>query len=117
VTTAGIVAGAGRIVQMSSERRTYKRLMGPFEGGWDGASGMRECRITDLSQGGCFIDAYASNPVGARITTAIKVGGQTFQLRSEVVYVDRVQGFAVRFRDNDPLVMKAFIETVQALGA
>ena len=55
---------------MSSERRIFKRLAGPFEGGWDGASGMRECRVTDLSQGGCFIDAYASNPVGARITTS-----------------------------------------------
>ena len=55
--------------------------------------------------------------MGARIITAVKVGGQTFQLRSEVVYVDRVQGFAVRFRDNDPLVMKAFIDTVEALGA
>lgn len=102
---------------MSSERRTHKRLMGPFEGGWDGAAGTRNCRITDLSQAGCFIDAYASNPVGARITAAIKVGGQTFQLRSEVVYVDRVQGFAVRFRDNDPLVMKVFIETLAGLGA
>lgn len=102
---------------MTTERRTYKRLAGPFEGGWDGASGMRGCRITDVSQAGCFIDAYASNPVGARLTTAISVGGQTFQLRSEVVYVDRVQGFAVRFRDNDPAVMKAFIETVAALGA
>jgi hypothetical protein len=117
VTAAGIAAGAGRIVQMSSERRNFKRLVGPFEGGWDGASGRRDCRVTDLSQGGCFIDAYASNPVGAHITTAITVGGQTFQLRSEVVYVDRVQGFAVRFRDNDPVVMKAFIETVEALGA
>jgi PilZ domain len=117
VTTTGIVAGAGRNVQMPNERRTYKRLLGPFEGGWDGASGMRECRITDLSQGGCFIDVYASNPVGARISTIIKVGGQTFQLRSEVVYVDRVQGFAVRFRDNDPLVLKAFIEVLERLGA
>jgi PilZ domain len=114
---ASIVAGAGRIVQMSSERRIHKRLPGPFEGGWDGASGMRECRITDLSRGGCFVDVYASNPVGARITTAVKVGGRTFQLRSEVVYVDRVQGFAVRFRDNDPGVMKAFLETLESLGA
>lgn len=102
---------------MSSERRNFKRLPGPFEGGWDGASGMRECRITDLSQGGCFIDAYAANPVGARILTAVKVGGQLFQLRSEVVYVDRVQGFAVRFRDNDAATMETFIETVEALGA
>ena len=102
---------------MSSERRSNKRLMGPFEGGWDGASGMRECRITDLSRGGCFIDAYASNPVGARITTRLKVGGRESQLRSEVVYVDRVQGFAVKFRDNDPLVMKAFAEALETLGA
>lgn len=102
---------------MSSERRSNKRLMGPFEGGWDGASGMRECRITDLSRGGCFIDAYASNPVGARITTRLKVGGREYQLRSEVVYVDRVQGFAVKFRDNDPLVMKAFAEALETLGA
>ncbi len=102
---------------MSSERRVYKRLVGPFEGGWDGASGTRVCRITDVSRGGCFIDAYASNPMGARLTTRIKLGGQTFHLQSEVVYVDRVQGFAVRFLDNDPAVMQAFLDTLLALGA
>lgn len=106
----------GRTVQKArTERRTHGRLAGPFEGGWDGASGMRDCRITDLSPGGCFIDAYASNPVGALITTEIKLAGQLFRLRSEVVYVDRVQGFAVRFRDNDPVVMRAFTEIVEAL--
>ncbi|MEZ5419905.1 MAG: PilZ domain-containing protein [Vicinamibacterales bacterium] len=102
---------------MSNERRSSKRLTGPFEGGWDGASGMRDCRVTDLSRGGCFIDAYASNPVGARIVTQIKVGGREYQLRSEVVYVDRIQGFAVRFRDNDPLLMKDFQAALEALGA
>lgn len=100
---------------MANERRSTARLPGPFEGSWDGASGMRDCRITDLSAGGCFIDAYASNPVGAIITTEIKLDGQVFRLRSEVVYVDRVQGFAVRFRDNDPLLMRAFTEVVDAL--
>jgi hypothetical protein len=29
--------------------------------------------------------------------------------------VDRIQGFAVRFRDNDPQVMKAFEAAVGAL--
>lgn len=101
---------------MPNERRSNRRLLGPFEGGWDGASGMRDCRITDLSRGGCFIDAYASNPVGARITTQIKVAGRVFDLRSEVVYVDRVQGFAVRFKDNDPLIMKDFTAAIEALG-
>lgn len=100
---------------MKSERRTYKRLTGPFEGGWDGASGMRDCRITDLSQGGCFIDAYASNPVGAIISARVKINGHVFTLRSEVVYVDRVQGFAVRFRDNDAAVMEPFLEALGTL--
>jgi hypothetical protein len=100
---------------MTTNRRAFKRLPGPYDGGWDGASGMRDCRITDLSQGGCFIDAYASNPVGAVINTEIRLRGQVYRLRSEVVYVDRIQGFAVRFRDNDPQVMKAFEEAVAAL--
>lgn len=102
---------------MSNERRNFKRLMGPFEGGWDGASGMRDCRVTDLSRGGCFIDAYAANPVGARIVTRVRLDGRDFQLRSEVVYVDRVQGFAVRFRDNEPATMKDFVAALEVLGA
>ena len=102
---------------MKKDRRSFKRLSGPVDGGWDGASGMRDCRITDLSPGGCFIDVYASNPVGAMITTEIKLSGQAFRLRSEVVYVDRVQGFAVRFLDdNDPAVVKAFTELVEGLA-
>ena len=102
---------------MRNERRSAARLSGPFDGGWDGASGMRDCRITDLSPGGCFIDAYASNPMGARISTDVKLAGQTFRLRSEVVYVDRVQGFAVRFLDdNDAAVLKALAEVIDTLA-
>ena len=86
---------------MPNERRVDVRLAGPFEGTWDGAAGMRDCRVTDLSAGGCFIDAYASQPVGAKIVTEIKLKGQTIRLPSEVVYVDRVQGFAVRFFDSE----------------
>ena len=103
---------------MNKERRSHNRLPGPYDGGWDGASGMRDCRITDLSPGGCFIDVYASNPVGAAVTTEIKLEGQAFRLRSEVVYVDRVQGFAVRFlEDNDPAVLKALSELIERLAA
>lgn len=112
-----MLAGMGRTVQMTKERRSFKRLPGPYDGGWDGASGMRDCRITDLSVGGCFLDVYASSPVGAAITTEITLAGQSFRLRSEVVYVDRVQGFAVRFDDdNDPAVLQALAEAVAALA-
>jgi hypothetical protein len=107
----------GRTVQMTKERRNFKRLPGPYDGGWDGASGMRDCRITDLSAGGCFLDVYASNPVGAAITTEVKLAGQVFRLRSKVVYVDRVQGFAVRFDDdNDPAVIQALTKAIEGLG-
>lgn len=82
-------------------------MPGPFDGGWDGASGMRDCRITDLNPGGCFVDAYASNPVGTRLVTEVHVDGQTFRLASEVVYVDRIQGFAVRFLEPDPGLARA----------
>ena len=99
-----------------NEQRSAKRLQGPYDGGWDGEAGMRECRITDLSAGGCFIDAFASSPVGAKLTTEIRLAGQSFRLRSEVVYVDRVQGFSVRFLDNDPVVVKALSEAIAALG-
>ncbi len=101
---------------MTKERRSSKRLSGTFEGGWDGASGLRDCRITDLSAGGCFIDAYASNPVGTRVTIVVRLSEQEFRLNSEVVYVDRVQGFAVRFLDdNDPKMLRSLHDLITAL--
>jgi hypothetical protein len=100
---------------MSKERRASARFPGPFEGSWDGASGMRECRVTDLSAGGCFIDAYASQPVGARIVTELKIKGHLVRLPAEVVYVDRIQGFAVRFLDSNPEGTQALGEALAAL--
>jgi hypothetical protein len=86
---------------MANERRGATRLVGPFEGTWDGASGRRDCRITDLSVGGCFIDTLASQPVGARVRIDLTLRGEAFQVPGEVVYIDRVQGFAVKFLDQD----------------
>lgn len=101
---------------MANERRGAARLVGPFEGSWDGASGMRDCRITDLSVGGCFIDAYASQPVGAKIGVELKVHGQSFRLSAQVVYVDRIQGFAVKFLDQDSPAGKDLAAAIAALA-
>jgi PilZ domain len=90
------------------------RLAGPFDGGWDGAAGRRECRITDLNPGGCFVDAIASNPVGTRLITDVHVSDQHFRLSSEVVYVDRVQGFAVRFIDNPAAVVEELSKALRS---
>ena len=86
---------------MSNERRHHARLTGPFDGSWDGTSGMRMCRITDLSASGCFIDAMASPEVGTTVNVVVTFEGQPFNIPSTVAYVDRIQGFAVRFRPSD----------------
>jgi hypothetical protein len=102
---------------MANERRGAARLVGPFEGSWDGASGRRECRITDLSVGGCFIDTLATQPVGARIRVELTLRGRAFQLPGEVVYVDRVQGFAVKFLDEDAPERRQFADAITAAAS
>jgi len=86
---------------MSNERRHHARLTGPFDGSWDGTSGMRTCRVTDLSASGCFIDAMASPDVGTAVNVVVNFDGQPFTLPAVVAYVDRIQGFAVRFQPSD----------------
>lgn len=100
---------------MTTERRANRRFPGPFDGGWNGESGIRECRITDLSVGGCFIDSLSNNGVGSRVDVQIRLSGRIHQLRAIVAYVDRVQGFAVSFDGNDPAVMNEFLEAVHKL--
>lgn len=100
---------------MTNERRSAKRLPGPYDGGWNGESGTRECRITDLSVGGCFIDSFATSGVGGKVTVDVRLSGQSFRLKAEVVYVDKVQGFAVRFADNDPAVLQHLSDAIAPL--
>ena len=102
---------------MTNERRSARRLPGPFDGGWNGESGTRECRITDISAGGCFVDSLSNNAVGTKVNVQIRLGGRTFQLRAVVAYIDRVQGFAVSFCDNDEATMAEFAKTVASLEA
>jgi hypothetical protein len=84
-----------------TNRRRHERLQGPFDGKWDGSSGMRTCRITDLSAGGCFIDALAAPDVGTNTHVTIELDGRRFTVPATVAYVDKIQGFAVRFRASE----------------
>ncbi len=102
---------------MQNERRSAKRIAGPFDGGWNGQAGTRQCRITDLSVGGCFIDSLSNTGMGSQVKVHFQLGGQYLELRAEVVYVDKIQGFAVAFKDNDPEIMKTLVDTVNALHA
>jgi hypothetical protein len=75
--------------------------VGPFDGNWSGAAGIRECRITDVNQGGCFIDAMGQPEVGAAVDVTVVIAGREFVLPATVIHVDRVQGFGVAFGESD----------------
>ena len=92
---------SGPSMTSNTDRRTHERLRGPFDGSWDGSSGMRTCRITDLSAGGCFVDAIASPEVGSRTNISIELDGQKYVVPAMVAYQDRVQGFALRFEPGE----------------
>jgi hypothetical protein len=85
---------------MSIERR-HPRQPGPFEGAWGGSPGDRSCRITGLNPGGCFVDSPVAPKAGEAIMVSVLFGDTRFTLPAEVVYVDRVQGFGVRFPPSD----------------
>ena len=98
---------------MMEERRRHRRVTGPFDGSWDGSAGARDCRITDLSAGGCFIDAFGVQQAGTEVTITVAVAGQRFTLPGTVVYVDRVQGFGVQFTESE--VTKQLASVLDAL--
>lgn len=86
---------------MTENRRRHPRFAGPFDGSWDGLAGASDCRITDLSAGGCFVDSFVRQEMGGEVTVSVVVAGRSFTLPGKVVYLDRVQGFGVQFTESD----------------
>jgi len=85
---------------MTQERRRYPRIAKPIDGSWSGASGAADCRIADISWGGCFINTMAAPALGERTIVTLPIGGAPVTIEGKVVSVDRPMGFAVEF---DPL--------------
>ena len=89
---------------MGTERRRYPRVAIPLDGAFSDSSGWgkRNVRIADIGQGGCFIDAMSPPAIGTALIVEIAVAGRNLTLPAEVVYVDRIQGFAVQFANLAP---------------
>jgi hypothetical protein len=85
---------------MSSERRRYQRLVKPLHATFRGGSGATECRIADISWGGCFVQTVTTPQNHERTEVSLVVGSETLALAGQVVYVESGMGFAVQF---DPL--------------
>jgi len=82
-----------------TERRKHPRVSTPFEGTWPGASGAMNCRIADISLGGCFVHSLGLPTQGDRTTVTVTIGPHMLTFEGEVAYVEPRMGFALRFQE------------------
>lgn len=83
------------------DRRSEQRIDVSLETFWDG-TGSRKClaRITDVSEGGCFVDTTGEAHIGERLTVRIHLpDGNFLELTGEVAHQSRPIGFGLRFVD------------------
>jgi PilZ domain len=83
-----------------SDRRSEKRLDVCLDAVWDGKSGNHTARITDLSEGGCYIDSLGQAQVGEVLNLKLQLPDHDcLELTVEVAHQMPPIGFGVRFVD------------------
>jgi hypothetical protein len=96
-----------------NERRHENRLEVCLDAQWEGSRHL-PARITDLSEGGCFVDTTGEAYIGERLTFRVQMpNGNWLDLTGEVAHQLRTVGFGLRFVDltNEQLEqLRAFIE-------
>ena len=81
-----------------SERRSEERMEVSLEAVWSGSGGNRPARITDLSEGGCFVDTTGGSFIGEQLTLRIVLpDGSSLELAGEVAHEQLPVGFGLRF--------------------
>lgn len=97
-----------------TDRRREPRVSVSLEAAWEGMSGNREARVTDISLHGCFIEACAQTSPGERIKIVVKTpSGRWIQLRGEVVFSQTMIGFGLKFMEvseQDEAMLRKIIE-------
>jgi hypothetical protein len=96
------------------ERRSGKRWDVSLDAVWDGKSGNYTARITDLSDGGCYMDSLGDVTMGELLNFKLHLpNGAWLELTGEVAHHTPPVGFGVRFLDlsEEQLeTLRAFIE-------
>src|SRR6185369_9937311 len=83
-----------------SDRRTEKRWDVCLDALWDGKSGNYQARVTDLSEGGCYVDSLGEAQVGEVIVFKLQTpDGGWLELTGEVAHQTSPLGFGLRFMD------------------
>ena len=85
---------------MSDERRREGRLEVCLDAVWDGKSGNYTARVTDLSEGGCYLDTMGEAQSGEVVSFKLQLpGGDWLELTGEVAHQSPPMGFGLRFVD------------------
>lgn len=96
------------------ERRSEQRWDVSLDAVWNGKSGNYTARITDLSDGGCYVDSLGRVFLGELVNLKLRLpNGEWLELSGEVAHHTPPVGFGLRFLDlsEDQLAtLRAFIE-------
>lgn len=81
-----------------SDRRREERSQVCLDAVWDGESGNHTARVTDLSEGGCYIDTLGGTRVGEILNLKLRMpDGEWLELAGEVAHQSPPLGFGLRF--------------------
>ena len=81
-----------------SDRRNEKRWDVCLDALWDGKSGNYQARVTDLSEGGCYVDSLGEAQVGEVLVFKLQTpDGEWVELTGEVAHQTPPLGFGLRF--------------------
>lgn len=99
------------------ERRSGKRWDVSLDAVWDGKSGNYTARITDLSDGGCYMDSLSEVTLGELLTLKLSLStGEWLEVKGQVVHHTPPVGFGVRFVDLSAQQLKALRMFIQYLN-
>jgi len=81
-----------------SDRRNEKRWDVCLDAVWEGKSGNYVARVTDLSEGGCYVDSLGEAQIGEVLSFKLQLpDGQWLELSGEVAHQTPPLGFGLRF--------------------
>ncbi|HSE17475.1 MAG TPA: PilZ domain-containing protein [Pyrinomonadaceae bacterium] len=103
-----------------SDRRSEKRLDVCLDAVWDGKSGNYVARVTDLSEGGCYVDTLGAAQVGEVISFKLQLpSGEWLELRGEVAHQTPPLGFGLRFvelSDEQREMLRSLLDHLQPIN-
>ncbi len=85
------------------DRREKPRLSVSLDAEWDGTTGHHPAKITNMSEGGCYLDTVGEARRGEIVSFRVQLPDDDWlYVEGEVRHYSAGLGFGVRFVDLDP---------------